>query len=278
MKKILIIGGGWLGSPLAEKLSKQFSVIVTNRSPQIEKLNPFLLPLTLDLADPILKTETLEHFKKIDTVIGCFPPYSKNDKKSNYTLYWQRLIELCRSYQIRKIIMISSTSVYPENASTMTETKASYPISLNNPDFSNAAKNILQAEKQVIESSIDYTIIRLSGLFGPKRTPDGFLKYLTSVSDVAPANMIHLVDAIGLITFLVKNNHTGVVNGTTPYTVPKAEFYRLVLTSLNKPIDLPKSNSKEGKYIDPSLAIRLGYSFRYVHIQEAIIHMEDNDA
>ncbi|MFA0521664.1 SDR family NAD(P)-dependent oxidoreductase, partial [Vibrio sp. 10N.222.55.E8] len=85
----------------------------------------------------------------------------------------------------------------------------------------------------VMDSGLDFTILRFSGLIGPNRHPSRFASKLKQVSSQAPANMLHLDDAIGSVNFAIEQLHNEVVNVTTPNTVSKAEFYAAALKSVN---------------------------------------------
>ena len=135
--------------------------------------------------------------------------------------------------------MVSSTGVYPEVAKTMTEDDASLSIASHNKDFTLKSKVMLQAEQHVIDSGIKYAIVRCSGLVGPDRHPSRFVGKMKQVSSSAPANMLHLTDAIGVVSFMSTLTSNAIVNATTPNTVSKAEFYQAALDSVQSKHSLP---------------------------------------
>lgn len=79
MKKILIIGAGWLGLPFAQQLSAlKHQVIVTRRSTDSLREVPLAQEskAVLDLAndDAAKKVRELVDNNAIDIVVGSFPP------------------------------------------------------------------------------------------------------------------------------------------------------------------------------------------------------------
>lgn len=152
----------------------------------------------------------------------------------------------------------------------MYEQDASLELATNNDEFSANAKKMLQAEQTVIDSGLDYVIVRCSGLIGPDRHPARFASRLKQVSRLAPANMLHLYDAIGATVFAIEHlNHT-VVNATTPATVSKAEFYQAALKAANLDEELPPIVDVADKRIVSDKLIKAGYKFHYSHTLEAL--------
>ncbi len=79
MKKILIIGAGWLGLPFAQQLSAlKHQVIVTRRSTDSLREVPLAQEnkAVLDLAndDAAKKVRAIVDNNAIDIVVGSFPP------------------------------------------------------------------------------------------------------------------------------------------------------------------------------------------------------------
>ncbi|MGR5457020.1 SDR family NAD(P)-dependent oxidoreductase, partial [Vibrio alfacsensis] len=86
-----------------------------------------------------------------------------------------------------------------------TEDMARLPIAKGREDFSAKSIIMLTAEEHVRNSTLDYVIVRCSGLFGPNRHPSRFASKLKTVSDQASANMLHLDDAVGAIIFCLEH-------------------------------------------------------------------------
>ncbi|UUM29716.1 NAD-dependent epimerase/dehydratase family protein [Vibrio japonicus] len=273
MKTITIIGGGWLGRPLAHYLETiGHKVFVSKTSSdgvktlEEEHLRAFQLNLDDDIA--AIKTSLASHHP--DIVIGCFPPGFRRGKGDEYAHQWKKLVEACRETKVTKIVMVSSTTVYPNIAKDMLERDATLALASSNDTFSDNAKIMLQAEQYVIDSGINYGIVRCSGLIGADRHPSRFASKLKQVSDLAPANMLHLTDAIGTVSYIAMHNNNVVVNATTPNTVNKAEFYQSALTSIGSEEPLPPLVHIADKRIVSDALVELGYKFHHQHTLELI--------
>ncbi len=271
MKRIAIVGAGWLGLPLAKHLQKIGHEVRASRTSSQGKqelesqgIKGFVCDLNSDGIDDLSSLNC-------DTVVGSFPPGFRKGNGDEYIHQWAKLVEQSKRANVKKIIMISSTTVYPNRAETMNEDKASLDLCENNPDFSANANRMLQAEQSVIESGLDYVIVRCSGLIGPKRHPARFASKLKQVSRLAPANMLHLFDAVGVVTFAIENLNQEIVNASTPETVDKAEFYQAALDSIHSDDPLPPVVDVPDKKIVSDKLIKAGYQFQFSNTLEALI-------
>ena len=273
MKTVTVIGGGWLGRPLAHYLETiGHKVYVSKTTDQgVSELNEEQLTafrFNLDDESSSLTAEIEQQAP--DTVIGCFPPGFRSGGGQRYAEYWKKLLSICQSAKVNKVVMVSSTSVYPDIASDMSEEDASLALAEQHEAFSDKAKIMLQAEQYVKDSGLKYAIVRCSGLIGPNRHPSRFASKLKQVSSLAPANMLHLIDAVGAVSFMALNEVNGVVNATTPNTVSKAEFYQAALDNVGADEPLPPIVDIKDKRIVSNKLQELGYRFHFDHTLEAI--------
>ncbi|MCG3724429.1 NAD-dependent epimerase/dehydratase family protein [Vibrio cincinnatiensis] len=276
MQRIAIIGAGWLGLPLAQHLQQAGHWVCASRTsqPRLEELQAQgITGFLCQLPQANTLAETLAHFH-CDTLIGCFPPGFRQGQGMHYTASWQTLVTQAKRAKIKKIIMVSSTSVYPDQAQDMLESDASWLIANQHPHFSEKSKMLLTAEQAVIDSDLDYTLLRCSGLIGPNRHPARFAARLSQVSDLAPANMLHLIDAIRAIDFSINHLTNEVVNVTTPNTVSKASFYQAALKAAKSETPLPPLVHVADKRILCSKLLQAGFSFHYSHTLEALDNNE----
>ncbi|NNN43841.1 MULTISPECIES: NAD(P)H-binding protein [unclassified Vibrio] len=276
MQRIAIIGAGWLGLPLALHLQQAGHWVCASRTSQqrlIELEAKGITGFVCQLPQAEALAETLIH-NRCDTLIGCFPPGFRVQQGTQYMASWQTLVAQAKRAQVKKIIMISSTSVYPNQAKEMLESDASLSLTKHNDLFSEKANILLAAEQSVIDSGIDYTLLRCSGLIGPNRHPARFAARLSQVSDLAPANMLHLIDAIRAIDFSLQHLSHQVVNVTTPNTVSKAVFYQAALESVNAETPLPPIVHLADKRILCNKLLDAGFSFHYSDTLKALDHHE----
>ncbi|WP_413285938.1 NAD-dependent epimerase/dehydratase family protein [Vibrio sp. MA40-2] len=281
------MGAGWLGQPLATQLlaNKQFVYATRRSAATLEELRAHSIPcFQLSLQghhaplngqnDPDYTTQIVQDLidRDIETVIGVFPPGFRQGGGEGYANNWKTLVDCCRKAKVNKIIMVSSTSVYPDTCATMIEADASYEIAVDNDDYSNKSRIMLTAEQSVLESKIDYVILRCSGLFGPNRHPARFVAKLSSISNVAPVNMVHLDDVVNAIEYSLTHINNQIVNVSTPNTVTKYQFYQQALQHYAEPITMPETNSVNTKRISAEKLLTTGFTFKFDNVLDALAH------
>ncbi|WP_182026238.1 NAD(P)H-binding protein [Vibrio rotiferianus] len=275
MANTLIVGAGWLGTPLAQVLSEQGHRVTATRRSQA-KLDEFpissISTALLDLNELNSEQHLIDIIKQhhIERVVGAFPPGFRKGNGEEYALQWQRLVEAAKVSRVEKLLMVSSTTVYPNLPVDMREEDATFALAQDNPHFSDNARIMLQAEQYVIDSGIDYAIVRCSGLIGSDRHPSRFALRLKQVSRKAPANMLHQNDAVAATAFALNQISNEVVNATTPNTVSKAEFYQAAITRSDLDIALPPVTETTDKRILADKLIALGYQFQFNSTLDAL--------
>lgn len=275
MANTLIVGAGWLGTPLAQTLIDQgHQVTVTRRSQT--RLDEFPLtsiqPALLDLNEPHSQQQLIELIEQhqIERIVGAFPPGFRKGNGQEYAQQWQRLVSAAKQSSVNKLLMVSSTTVYPNLAVDMKEEDATLALAQTSEHFSDNARIMLQAEQYVIDSGIDYAIVRCSGLIGSDRHPSRFAMRLKQVSRKAPANMVHQNDAVAATAFALNQIDNEVVNATTPNTVSKAEFYQAAITQSDLDIALPPVTETADKRILADKLVALGYQFQFDSTLDAL--------
>jgi len=223
MKSISILGAGWLGFSLGEKLL-QLNYEVNASSTHVEKLSAFeqagLKPFLIQLND----ADEIDHSFWTETLILSFPP-GKSGDYSSYALKVEHILkqlpETCK-----RVIMISSTSVYPKKTGHWKEDQF---FEAQTPE----AQSILDAEKVVLSSNKQAIILRLSGLVGYERNPARF--GMSRLPANEPVNMIHRDDAIGVITRLLELEHIeGIFNVCAPIHPNRQAFYEAGAKAIGK--------------------------------------------
>lgn len=277
---IAIVGGGWLGQPLALSIQQQgvHPVYVTRTSEQGVKelqhagLNGLLLKLPFTNQDQTSQFVQSLIEKNVSTIIGSFPPGFRKGQGQQYLLQWQALIEVAKQANIDNVIMVSSTTVYPQVSGTVKEEDATLQLAANNALFSDNARTMLAAEQALIESTLGYMIVRCSGLFGPNRHPGRFVSKLKSISSAAPANMLHLHDAIGVIQFVLSRVTHQIINASSPALVYKSEFYQTALQQYDATLNIPEITTTADKQISSQKLQQSGYHFVYSNAIDGLQH------
>jgi nucleoside-diphosphate-sugar epimerase len=271
--KISIIGCGWLGLPLAINLiDKGFKVngsSTSNEKLAYLKAND-IAPFLVQLGKPY--NNHLTDFLKSELLIVNVPPGRNNENVNDYSNKMLELAKAVSESTIKKIIFISSTSVYNENNELVDETSMSLSNSSSGQRMIDA-ENIFKNLKQV-----DTTIIRMAGLIGPKRHPGRFFAGKENIPNgLSPINLIHLDDCIGIIEYVIKNAlWNKVFNGAAPTHPTKMEFYDLASQKLYDKRAKFIEEKGEFKIVDSSKIINEGYQFKHPNLMEWLLQNPQN--
>jgi len=251
-KSISILGCGWLGLPLAIRLVTN-NWAVKGSTTSRDKLEV----LTANKIDPYLVQ--LAHlssanFFNSDVLLINVPPSLKKQTVEAYLCQMQSLLKQVEISPVKRVIFISSTSVYPDTNSEITGTGI--------VDFQSA----LYQSEQIFNQSTTFktTIIRFAGLIGPGRDPSRFFSGKTDIPNgQAPVNLIHLDDCIGIIENVL--NHPqfyGTYHAAAPTHPSRSEFYTLASQAAGLPLPGFIDELKDWKIIDPEkLEHDLDYEF-----------------
>lgn len=241
MAQISILGCGWLGLPLAKALlENEFSVKGSTTS--IEKLsvleNLGIHPYLILLAEEKTTGNIEDFLANSKILIIDIPPKLRGDAKENFVSKIKNTIPFIENSSIEKVLFISSTSVYGDNNSLVTE-----ETELNSDTES--GKQLVQVE-QLLQSNPNFqtTVIRFGGLIGEDRHPIYFLAGRKNLENAnAPINLIHQEDCIGIIQKIIELdcwNET--FNAAAPFHPSRQEYYTKKASEFN--LDLPEFDSE----------------------------------
>lgn len=258
MQKISILGCGWLGLPLAEKLlADGYAVKGSTTSP--EKL-PLLQAAGIEPFEIVLSADgiygNIEHFLDSDLLVIDIPPKLA---QGLFTDKIKALLPYLERSAIKKVLFTSSISVYAENAGEVDEESAA------NPETENG-KQLLEAEAMLHDNThFQTTILRFGGLIGNGRHP---VKYLAGRDNVpnpeAPVNLIDVEDCIGIIRKIIALEKWGeTYNAVAPFHPTRKKYYTQAATELGLPTPIFASDNTSGKTVSPQKIIAdLHYDFR----------------
>lgn len=258
MKKISILGGGWLGLPLAEHFQHNgYEIKIATRSQaRAEKISDTgFKPFLVDIESIDSKANEF-----LDSEILIVNITSKNE------IAFENLICLIEQSAIKKVIFISSTSVYKNIDSMMAES-----------EIENLSDSPLLAIEKRFQASTQFstTIIRFAGLVGEKRHPGRFFRSGRAVQNPdSPINLIHRDDCIGIIERVIELDYWGeVFNGCSDTHPSKREFYTYAAQSIENEIPTFGENTPNtGKKVDNTkIKSLLGYSLQYPDLMNADI-------
>ena len=263
MKQISILGCGWLGFPLAKSLlQKGFRVYGSTTS--VEKIslleNTGITPFLIELSDVTIEGEIASFLKNSEILIIDIPPKLRGNSSENFVGKIQNLIPFIENSSVKKVLFVSSTSVYSDDNKTITEE------TIPNPD-TESGKQLLEAE-QLLKSNkkIQTTVIRFGGLIGEDRHPIKFLAGRTNLENPdGPINLIHQMDCIGIIEAIIQQDSKGneTFNAVAPYHPTRKEYYTQKAIELNLPLpEFNESKPSVGKTIlSEKVALVLNYNF-----------------
>ncbi len=246
---IAIMGCGWLGLPLAKVLIQDGCQIngSTTSEEKIGKLeaagiHPFLITLSEDGIDGDIDG----FLSNIDALVINVPPRLRGGNTENYVKKMQLLHTSIKLSNVKKLIFISSTSVYGDIDGEVTEKTTPEPVTESGKQLV-VSENIFRND-----SDLQATVIRFGGLIGPDRHPVRMLSGRKNISNGnAPVNLIHLNDCIKIITEILSKSWWGeTLNGVYPYHPTKREYYtsKAIGKGLQVP-DFDADASKKGKIV-----------------------------
>lgn len=261
MTKISVLGCGWLGLPLAKLLvAEGFDVKGSTTSEEkISELSNFgIQPFLISISENGISGSIAE-FLKSEILIIDIPPKLRGPESENFVSKIKKLISEIEISTIKKVLFISSTSVYADDNSVITEEKSP------NPD-NESGRQLFESEKLLQQNkNFETTILRFGGLIGENRHPVKFLAGKENLENpTAPINLIHQKDCIEIILKIIKTQKwNDVFNVAAPFHPTRKAYYSLQAQILNLPE--PKfSNDKisVGKTIDVSkISSVLDYQF-----------------
>ena len=258
-----IIGCGWLGKALAiTLLEKGVSVLATSsKQANVDRLNQQDINAQ-QLILPAPSQQLMQHdiFTQQCLVIAVTPQF-----KQGRTDYADKIAQLVNAAEqggiVQRIILLSTTGVYQGLQGNVDE-ESLLNLTIEKVAIINAA------EQAVLKFSKQGNVIRLAGLLGPERHPGKFiLANKTLINSMAPVNLIHQQDAVGLIESLLKVNLSqGVFNGVSDTHVSKQQYYQVAAKALSRqpPVFSKEDTSELHKVVSGEKAKHvLNYKFIY---------------
>jgi nucleoside-diphosphate-sugar epimerase len=223
-KNIAILGCGWLGLPLARAfLEAGYRVRGTTTSE--EKLSGLtdagIQAYLLRLNASGIAGDIAGLLKGRAVLIVNIPPGIRSGKGENFVRKIHNLhMAVCAS-GCRKVVFVSSTSVYGPSAEEITENTPPEPQTPS-------GIQLLEAEQIFSEdNSLQTIVVRLGGLIGHDRHPVTFLsgrKNLQNGNDLV--NLIHREDAVALLKNVTEKGYWGeVFNAVAPEHPAKRDYY-----------------------------------------------------
>lgn len=247
MKKIGIIGYGWLSERISAIISEHYEIFATTTTEEkAERLNAENLHTEVvcfpdyQLIEPYPKWSVLEN---LDVLIITIPISGKSCCVSSLYNRIQNLSLFIGDFKGQMFLM-SSTGVYPDMEKEFTEEEV--PVEK------------VSGERMVRNKYPQVNILRLGGLMGDNRL---LKNYNVGNLDFA-VNHIHYKDIAGILLKMIENKtEKTLYNVTAPLHPSKAQ---VINTQKNIITDREEEIEIKGKKVSSlKLVSELGYVFQY---------------
>lgn len=248
MQKISILGCGWLGLPLAKKFVET-DFIVKGSTTSLEKLSQLeelgIIPFIISLTEEKIEGSINDFLENSEILIINIPPKLRSGSTENFVFKIEKLVPFIEQSSVKKVLFVSSTSVYGDQDRVITEEIIPKPNT-------ESGKQLLEVEK-LLQTNLDFktTILRFGGLIGQNRHP---VKHLAGKENLenpeAPINFIHQKDCIEVISLIIRNEVWGeVFNAVAPFHPTRKEYYSQKAREMNLPIP----HFKEDKFLSEKI-------------------------
>ncbi len=248
---ISILGCGWLGTPLGASLAVDgHKVIGSYRNlANIDMLkNAKIEPFKLSFEPNFNGSKS---FFESEILVIAIPPRLKANGENFYIAQINAICdEILISKQIKKVVFISSTSVYGKESGIYTELMADKNHVLTK------AENSIQNCCDTL--NISCFVLRMGGLMGYDREPCKYLNVETSELDTR-VNYVFRDDAVAATKkVILDGNMSGVFNISSPFHPTRREILEVRCGHKSEKIH----QEKKSKIIDSQLFI---HEFAFIY-------------
>jgi len=291
--KILVTGGeGLLGTRLCKILSKKYDVISADINIIEERRNYKVIKLDITNKKEVEKNLTelmpdlVVHAAALTDVDFCELNHEKADRINvDGTV---NIIESCKKINA-KIIFISSEFVFDGRNGPYDEDAIPNPISYY-------GKTKKEAEDIVINSKLNYLLIRTTVLYGKHKNKLSFVSWV--VQQLKQGNQINIVtdqyttpiwapDLANAIAFLIDKDYfkNEIVHAVSPKVISRYEFTRKIaeVFNLNKDLIIPITSEKlknpapRPKKAGLKTKKIMGLGFKPLTIEESLKRIKDGE-
>jgi nucleoside-diphosphate-sugar epimerase len=265
--KTLIVGCGYLGTSLGKRLLSAGQEVFGLRRDPAALEGTGIKPVKADLTD----AASLNALPEADWVVACQAPRRGEAYKVTYHQGTKNLVEALKKAPPKRLVVVSSTSVYSTaDGSWVDEATRPMACAYASKEDSDNAHFLLGAEKAALTSGIPSMVIRLGGLYGPRRHRIAMLKsgkMTPSLDETLFTNRIRVEDAAEAVKLLLEKGEPGETYlGVDDASVSQAEFYKWLYAEIGVTPPPPAANAAphgSNKRCSNKKLKALGFSFRY---------------
>jgi nucleoside-diphosphate-sugar epimerase len=254
---VSILGCGWLGSALGKYLAEKGHDVrgSVTKPEKLDVLNSAgITGFLIKLSEQETFDEGSEFWNSDVLIIASNVNLQAN---TGYLNALSRVAKIIALKKTNRVIVVSSTSIYGDPNNIVDERSVPCPKTPS-------AARLLEIEsifKHIKETQA--TIMRCGGLVGPGRMPGSFLAGKQNISNgLAPVNLIHLSDCIGIIECLLNTgSNIDCINAVAPDHPSRQHFYTTAarVQGLQVPEFVLEKNS--WKIVHSNFVETLGYHY-----------------
>jgi nucleoside-diphosphate-sugar epimerase len=172
MKKVAIVGLGWLGMPLAMSLAAKGWQVTGSKTTadgveaaRMCGIDGVELRLEPEL---VCDADDLDTLMNVDALVITLPARRSGPGESFYLQAMQEIVDSALAHHVPRIIFTSSTSVYGDVEGVVKESSERRPVT--------ASGQVLKELEDWLHNlpGTQVDIVRLAGLVGPGRHPGRF--------------------------------------------------------------------------------------------------------
>jgi len=260
--KVGILGLGWIGEPLAHKLTDSGYTIIgtTTQAEKKQRLQQLGLSARVLKFDPFPVGDGVDEVFDVDILYINIPPSRRTNPDSFHPEQIIEIRNLAVKHRVSKIIYVSATSVYPDLGQEAYESDELTLSNTGNPA-------LWQAEQVLWENkTYDLTVIRFGGLLGDNRIPGKYFSGKEHVAGHPPANYVYRNDAVRAIEWvLTQSLWNTTYNVVAPVHPKKIKIYEQNAKYLgfDPPVSYESESLSPWKQISPEKFLSTGFEFDY---------------
>lgn len=260
-ERIGVLGCGWLGLGVAQSYVADNFIVHGSRqskkgadSLQKHGVHGFVVQIS-ENHDSGNLTEFLNGVSRLFLTI---PPGLQKNPKRDFVAMIHQLLPHIHSSEVKEVVFTSSTGVYGPQQGLVSPSIVPQPQT-------ESGRQLLEVESLLrSQDGFSTQIVRLGGLLGDDRHPVKQLAKLPVVyNPQAPINLIHKLDAIGLLRYLAdRAPWQSIYHGVAPWHPTKQDFYEQAANEMQLPS--PKFAEDPGnanKVVTDPQVQSLGYAF-----------------
>lgn len=247
-KQISILGSGWLGFPLALQLVQQDYAVNLSCTQAAKRAQLQAIGATPFVVDIDALNGECDVFLQAEILVINIP--------ANSVAGYQALLQKVLLSPVEKVVLVSTTSVYPNQNQIATEDD---PL----PDGPRLAIEKVFTGNPYLQT----TVLRFAGLVGYQRHPGRFFSGGKRLSNPnAPVNLIHRDDCIEIIVQIIQQNcWNQIFNGCADTHPAKITFYTHAATMLNAPPPIIHEGSTGAYKIIDNQKLKSTLNYHYIH-------------